>query len=239
MTLIDSRIVIIGGTSGIGLATAEAAAAAGAAVIVASSRQSSVDAALEHLPQGATGHVLDVTDPDALQAFFDRVGQFDHLVFTAGENLTFMSLADYDIEQARKFLEIRFFRALEAIHLALPFLSDHGSITLTSGTAGLRPGPGAAVVAAACNAMIAACKSLAVELAPVRVNVVVPGIVRSPLWAAMSNEEQEALYQQSASTMPVGRVGEPSDIAKAYVYLIDQDYATGTTTVVDGGGILV
>lgn len=239
MTLNDSRIVIIGGTSGIGLATAVAASKSGAEVIVASSRQSSVDAALETLPAGSSGHVLDVTDSAALRAFFDGVGQFDHLVFTAGENLTFMSLADYDIDQARKFLEIRFFRALEAVHLALPFLSDHGSITLTSGTAGLRPGAGAAVVAAACNAMIAASKALAVELAPIRVNVIVPGIVRSPLWGSMSADEQEALYQQSASSLPLGRVGEPDDIAKAYLAVIDQDYATGTTTVVDGGGILV
>lgn len=239
MSITGTRIVVLGGTSGIGLATAIAAAEQGASVVVLSSRQASVDAALAQLPETATGQAVDLTDSAALQTFFAGVGRFDHLVFTAGENLTFMALADYDLDAARSVFELRFFRALQSAHLALPLLNDGGSITLTSGTAALRPGANWAIGAATCSATIAAGKALAIELAPIRVNTVVPGFVRTPLWNAMSQDEQEAMFAEAGTTLPLGRVAEPSDVAKAYLSLIEQDYVTGQTLVVDGGGVLV
>jgi NAD(P)-dependent dehydrogenase (short-subunit alcohol dehydrogenase family) len=238
-SLSGKRVVILGGTSGIGLATAIGAADAGAEVVVASRRAASVREALEQLPADATGHAVDLTDHAALAAVLTTVGRFDHLIFTAGENLTWATLADYDATAARRLFELRFFAALQAAHLAVPLLDAGGSITFTSGTAGLRPVANWAIGAATCSAVMAAAQALAVEIAPIRVNTVAPGIVRTPLWASMSDDEQDALFAGSAASLPAGRVAEPADVAKAYLAILDNDHLTGTTSVVDGGGVLV
>ena len=206
---------------------------------VVSSRPSSVEAALAQLPASAEGFAVDLTDSLALGAFFEALGRFDHLVYTAGEALTFTALADYDIAAARKVFELRFFTALEAARLSLPLLKDGGSITFTSGTAALRPGPTWTIGSAWCSAMIAAGKALAIEIAPLRVNTIVPGLTRTPVWNGMSQDQQDALFASSGASLPLGRVAEPSDVAKAYLAMIDTDYVTGQTLVVDGGGVLV
>jgi NAD(P)-dependent dehydrogenase (short-subunit alcohol dehydrogenase family) len=98
---------------------------------------------------------------------------------------------------------------------------------------------GWSVSAGVCGAVDSLVRALAVELAPLRVNAVKPGVVRSPLWSNLEPQHQENLYADTAAALPVGRVGEPSDIAAAYVYLMNQQYATGTILTVDGGGVLV
>ncbi|MFB4278349.1 MULTISPECIES: SDR family oxidoreductase [unclassified Nonomuraea] len=239
MDLQGQRVIVLGGTSGIGLATAEAAARQGAVVTVASSRRASVDHALSRLPGGSGGHVVDLADTRAVGEFFDGVGEFDHLVFTAGEPLTLMPMDTLDLEAARNFFALRYFGALRAVRAAMPHLRKDGSITLTTGTAKDRPGPGWAVAASICGAMEALTKALAVELAPVRVNVVSPGFVRSPLWSAMDEEERERMYAEVGAAIPVGRVGEVEDIAQAFVFLMTERFATGTVLTVDGGHVLV
>lgn len=114
-----------------------------------------------------------------------------------------------------------------------------GSIVLTSGTAGQRPGPGWSLGASVCGAIDAVTRELALELAPVRVNAVVPGVTRSALWGGMSREDEQAMYGGLAATLPVGRVGEPSDVALAYLYAMEQPMATGRSILVDGGAVLV
>src|SRR5258708_24740645 len=182
------RVVVVGGTSGIGLATACAAAAWGAQVIVVSARQASVDSALAVLPETATGYVVDVRDSAAFDEAFDRIGQFDHLVYTAGESLTVAPLAELDLDTARSFFAVRYLGVLTAVRAAVPRLRAGGSITLTGGLAALRPALGWSLVASVCGAMEALTRALAVELAPIRVNLVRPGLVRSPLWSTMSQE---------------------------------------------------
>lgn len=235
----NKRVVIIGGTSGIGLATARIASDAGATVIVASSRQANVDKALAELPKGSLGFAVDSASSAELKDFFNKVGKFDHFVYTAGESLSLMKLEDYDIDAARTFFELRFFAALEAAHLAVPHINKDGSIVFTSGSAAYRPGPGWMLGAAVCKAMIAVTEALAQELAPIRVNAVAPGVIKSPLWGNMSQSEQQTMYDHLATTLPLGRVGEVEDVAKAYLYAMEQEYATGTTTIIDGGTILV
>ena len=237
----DSRVVILGGTSGIGLATAKAAAAAGASVTVASRSPASVAAALAGLPAGSAGRAVDATSTADLEAFFAAVGPFDHLVYTAGDNLAFTPLKDYTQDKGRAFLALRVVAAFDAVRLAVPYIRPGGSITLTSGTVAFQGGEGWFLGAAASGATISAAKSLAVELAPVpvRVNVVAPGVIRSPLWAQLPEADREAMYENVSRGVPLGRVGAVEDAAKAYVQLMDQDYATGTVSVVDGGSILV
>jgi NAD(P)-dependent dehydrogenase (short-subunit alcohol dehydrogenase family) len=242
MDLHGERVVILGGTSGIGLATAQAAARHGAEVTVVSRQPASVDRALAELPPGTRGRAGDLTDPALVCRLFDDLGDIDHLVYTAGEPLALMDLAALDLDKAREFFALRYFGALWAVHAAAPHLRPGGrpggSITLTSGIAGRRPGPGWAVAASICGAVESLTRALAVELAPIRVNAVCPGVVRSPLWASMTEASRERLYRDTAAAIPAGRVGEADDIARAYLYCLTEPFATGSVLTVDGGTAL-
>ena len=232
------QVVVIGGTSGIGLAIARQSEAAGAHVNIASRRQASVSAALDLL-EDATGHVVDVLDPGSVKAVFDQIGPFDHLVYTAGEPLSMMRIADLDLDRARSFFEARYFGALNAVHMGVPHLATGGSVTLTSGTAAERPGSGWALGASVCGAINSLTRSLAVELAPIRVNAVAPGVTRSAVWSQMSDADRDGMYEQLGNALPLGRVGEPADAADAYLYCMTQPYTTGQVVTVDGGSVLV
>lgn len=238
MTLDGKRIVVLGGSSGIGLAIAQAAAREGAAVVIASSQQAKVDAALGQLP-GAQGHAVDVSEAASVQTLFGRIGAFDHLAYTAGETLALGSLADIDPAAAQRFFTVRYWGAFFAAKYGAPSIRPGGSIVFTSGTAGRRPRSGWALGASICMAMQGLTRALAVELAPTRVNLVVPGFVKTPLWAGMAEADRAAMYQRAADALPVGHVGEPEEIAEAYLYFMRQSYSTGQSVVVDGGGVLV
>jgi NAD(P)-dependent dehydrogenase (short-subunit alcohol dehydrogenase family) len=239
MTLSGKRIVVLGGSSGIGLATAQAAARDKANVVIASSRKDRMEAALVTLPKGTQGHVLDLADGEAIRALFAELGDFDHLVFTAGETLQLGSIAATEVEAARRFFALRYWGAYCAAKYGSGNIRKGGSIVFTSGVAGRRPHAGWAVAASICSAVEGLARALAVELAPVRVNVVSPGVVKTPLWANMPEADRAALYRQTQERLLVGHVGEPAEIAEAYLYLMRQSYGTGQVLVVDGGAILV
>jgi NAD(P)-dependent dehydrogenase (short-subunit alcohol dehydrogenase family) len=126
-----------------------------------------------------------------------------------------------------------------AVKYGSPHIRVGGSITLTNSVAGLRPRKGRTVVASVCGAMEALTRALAVELAPIRVNAVCPGVVRTELWNDMSETDREAMYRDLGQRLPIGRIGEPEDLAHAYVYLMREHYSTGQVVVVDGGALLV
>ena len=239
MTLNGKRIVVLGGSSGIGLATAQAAAREGAEVVIASSRKARIDRALATLPRGSEGHALDLADGGATQVFFAQLGAFDHLVFTAGETLQLGKLENTDVEAAGRFFTLRYWGAYLAAKYGCASIREGGSIVFTSGIAGKRPQPGWALGASICAAMEGLTRALAVELAPIRVNIVSPGVVKTPLWANMAEADRSALYQRTAEALPVGHVGDPAEIAEAYLYLMRQSYSTGQVLVVDGGAVLI
>lgn len=238
-TLHQQRVVFLGGTSGIGLAAAQAALGAGASVIVASSSRQRVADALAVLGEDVEGHAVDVGDEVAVQALFERIGPFDHFVYSAGDSLQIGELAETAIDAIRKAFEVRVFGAITAVKHAVPHLRPGGSVVLTSGIASLRPQAGWTSAAGICGAMDAIARALAVELAPIRVNVVSPGFVRTPLWAGIPEAEREAMYVAKGAALPVGRVAEPEDIAQSYLHLMSNRYCTGQVVVVDGGGVLV
>ncbi|MEV4420351.1 SDR family oxidoreductase [Patulibacter sp. NPDC049589] len=239
MTFEDQRIVLLGGTSGIGLATAELAAEQGAHVVVASSSAARVEAALQRLPGTAEGRVVDLTDEAATRAALDAIGRHDHLVYTAGEELVLSLVDDTPVDVARRALDLRVWGAYAAVKHAHRLLRPGGSIVLTTGIAGARPQAGWTVGATVCAAVEGLTGALAVELAPLRVNAVSPGIVRTDLWRGMDPADREALYATTADALPAGRVGEAEDIARTILHLVGSGFTTGTVVTVDGGALLV
>jgi NAD(P)-dependent dehydrogenase (short-subunit alcohol dehydrogenase family) len=233
------RVVVLGGTAGIGLATARHAADEGADVVVASRSRARVDAALDALPASAEGYAVDLSSEEATAALFAEVGAFDHLVYCAGEALELFALDDTDLGQARRFFETRLWGALAAVKHGHRLIRPGGSIVLMSGSAGARPQATWTVAAAICGGMEAMVRALALELAPIRVNAVAPGVLRTDLWAAMDEATRAVFYADVAAALPVARVGEAGDVAESIVYLLRSGYTTGATLAVDGGATLV
>jgi len=238
MDLDGKNIVIIGGSSGMGLATATAAAAAGAAVTIASSDKTRLDTALAALPAGCAGAVIDTRSEASVAEALSRIGELDHLVYTAGDTVVPRPLAEVTPEEARQLFEVRFWGAVAAVRHAAPRIRPGGSIVLTSGTIGVRPSPGAALAAGSAAAIEGLTRGLAVELAPVRVNAVRPGAIRTPLWDPVPPERRTALFAALAERTLAKTVGEPEQIAAAHLYLMDNRFVTGTVLTVDGGAVL-
>jgi NAD(P)-dependent dehydrogenase (short-subunit alcohol dehydrogenase family) len=235
----NKRVVILGGSSGIGLAVAEQVASQGAKIVIASSNAERVQNAVEKLEGNAQGHTLDLSDESAVENFFAKLGAFDHLVFTAGDSLHLHDLATTDLKQARRAFELRYWAALAAVKYGSKSIRKGGSIVLTTGIAGQRPHKGWVIAASVCGTIDALTRALALELAPIRVNAVSPGVVRTNLWQNMTAAERERLYESVGNSLPVGRVGEARDVAQAYLFLMQEEYSTGQTLVVDGGAVLV
>ena len=243
MTLRNQRIVALGGTSGIGLAVARLALGEGAYVIVASNREDVVERARQDLAQQSPSHSVaeqvDVTRDEALKKFFDHAGPFDHLVYTAGEDLPLGRLVDTDLARAQARFEIRYWGAVRAVKYGLRLIRDGGSIVLTSGFSATRPLAGWTSQASIQSAVEGLTRALAVELAPIRVNAVSPGLSQTPRWNALSDADRQALYEYEEKRLPLGRLGKAVEIASAYIYFMKNTYATGNVLSVDGGGALV
>ena len=144
-----------------------------------------------------------------------------------------------EISAVRRFFEIRFWGAYASVKYGAPHIRPGGSIVLSSGGASQRPGPGWAAASSALGAMEALGRALAVELAPIRVNVVRPGMVRTEMWRAYPDAELKEMMRSTGKALLVGRIGESADVARTCVHLMEQEYATGTVITVDGGGLLV
>ena len=230
------KVVILGGTSGFGLATAKAAADEGAEVIVVSRSQTNVDKALAELQKGTGGATLDVTDETAVKKFFDATGGLDHLVYCAGDALP---AAVVTTEEARKFFEVRFWGMYIAARAASPYIRKGGSITLTNGILALRPWKGWSAVSAVAGAVESLTRGFALDMAPIRVNTVCAGMIKTALWDGMSEADREAMYAEQAKKLPAGRVGEVADVAETFLYLMKSDFTTGQIVVIDGGAVIV
>ena len=225
-------VVVIGGSSGIGAAVAEQARSLGAQVVLAGRRLSSA------LHNGLRSEPVDVTDNASLQRLFESVGRFDHLVYTAGPAVQAKNLQDTDLQLAQDNFNVKLWGALRAIQLALPFLDEHGSIVLTSGQLGRKLVPGQFIKIGINAATEALGKQLAKELAPRRVNVVSPGVIDTPAYAGLSEDQREAMYAKVGQALPVGRVGQAYEVAAGYVLAMENAFMTGSVIDIDGGGLL-
>lgn len=240
MSLKDKRIVVIGGSSGIGLAVAEGALREGARVTVSSSRQATVDKGLARL-KGAEGVVADVKDEEQLAKLFARIGNFDHLVYTAGDwgGPRRGSLENLDLKEAAGIFTVRFWGALAAAKQAKKHLAADGSITLTDGMIAHRPSKGSIVATGMAGGIEHMTRALAVELAPLRVNAVCPGAIRTEIWNAIPEAQREDRIREMGARVPLKRIGEPNEVAEAYLYLMRGGYTTGQVLYVDGGQSVV
>ena len=237
LSLDGKRVVVIGGGSGIGFAVAELARALGAEVVIASTRAATVDAAIGRLP-GATGRIVDLRDEAGVAEFFKDLGAFDHLAVTAGDwgGAMFAPTPDIDLDQARDGFAVRFWGALAAAKHSCRTIAQDGSITLTSGMLAHRPIKGAPIATAVGGAVEHLTRGLAIDLAPVRVNAVCPGVILTDQVKQMMPETRMRSF---VAPLPLPRAGSPAEAAKAYVYLMLNGYATGQILPVDGGGLVV
>jgi NAD(P)-dependent dehydrogenase (short-subunit alcohol dehydrogenase family) len=241
MSLRNKRVVIVGGSSGIGFAVAEAVLAEHGKVIVASSKPANVAAAVQRLSAGATGLVVDVTDEKSVEAAFGQLSQVDHLVFTAGDWSAARrnSLADMNLEHGSAIFAVRFWGAIASVKHAHKALTPGGSITLTNGMIAHRPARDSALTTAMAGAIEHLTCALAVELAPIRVNAVCPGPIRTEVWNGIPEDRREERFQQMTMRQPLARIGEPKEVAEAYLYLMRAGYTTGQILRVDGGSSVV
>jgi NAD(P)-dependent dehydrogenase (short-subunit alcohol dehydrogenase family) len=242
MNLRSKRIVIVGGTSGIGFAIAEAALNDGAAVVVVSSNAANVDGAVKRLSGDVCGITMNATDEKAVRATFSRLGPFDHLVFTAGDwsMANRVSVAELDLEGARDSFSVRFWGALNVAKYAKENINPGGSITLTNGLIAHRPRKDSALRTAMAGSIEHLTRGLAVDFAPIRVNAVCPGLIRTGVWdSLLPSDGREEQFQRMTRHQPLARIGEPQEVAEAYLYLMRGGYTTGQVLHVDGGGSIV
>ncbi|MCF6404699.1 SDR family oxidoreductase [Chitinophaga filiformis] len=237
--LTGKKVIVLGGSSGLGLATAIAAAAEGAKVVIVSGNQQRINEALTRLPAGSEGYAIDLSEEGNIKTLFEQAGNFDHLVYTAGENIVLNNISDTNLEQAHAFFNLRYWGALAAVKYGAPHINKGGSINLVGGIASPRPNAGWGIAASICGAMEGFTRAMAVELAPIRVNQVSPGVIRTNLWNSMSAEDRNNLYTSVGDALPLKRIGEAEDIAQAFVYMMKQQFATGQILTVDGGAVLI
>ena len=234
MLFAHKRIIIIGGSSGMGLATAKAATAAGAQVVIASRSRDKLETARREIGGDTEVMPLDVQDEAAVQAFFDQVGEFDHLT-TPGNVAAGGPFLTRDTAAVRADFDSKFWGQYLAAKYGAPRIRPGGSIVLFSGIYSQRPSAGVSGVAAINSAIEGLARALAVELAPIRVNAVSPGLVDTPIFDDMPKAAKDEMFQRFAAAAPVKRVGRPEEIAQAVLYLMANSFTTGTTLYVDGG----
>lgn len=239
-SLKDQRVLVVGASSGMGMAIARAAADAGAAVTGTGSTPERSEWLKQQLPEIDTA-ALDLGSAASIDAFADMVDAVDHVAVTAqakGAARTIEPLETADFNAMRAVFEIKLFGMLALVQKLIPKLSASGSVTLFSGAASRRTIPGHVGLGAVNGAIEAAGRQLAKEIAPARVNVISPGLVRTEAYDAMPKDQREAMFKAREAALPVGRIGDPSDIAQATIHLMSNGYVSGIVMDVDGGGQL-
>lgn len=233
-----SHVIVFGGSSGIGEAVARTFAASGARVAIVGRDLQKLDAARGRLPGGVTAKAADAMDRGAVEALFAELGRFDHLVLCLSGGKGGGPFRQLAIEHVRSGLEHKLLAQLSVAQASLATLAEAGSITFVSSASARTAIAGTAGLAAINAGIDAAVRTLALELAPIRVNAVSPGIIDTPWWDAAPSALKEGAFAQAASTLPVRRVGHPDDAAAAIVMVATNGFMTGTVLAVDGGAPL-
>jgi NAD(P)-dependent dehydrogenase (short-subunit alcohol dehydrogenase family) len=238
MQLTDAKVVILGGSTGIGFATARAAIAEGAHVTIAGRSAEKLRLANAALANTADTAVLDVNEETAVRDFFQARDGIDHIFVTAG-NPAHAPRLEIDTRLLRRAMDTRFMGALYAAKYGAPKMRRSGSLVFMSGSTSTVPLAGEPVVTASCAAVEAFARALAVDLAPLRVNAITPGYIETPFLDDILGERKEAVLAAAAAKLPAKRIGRVEEAADGVLFLMKNEYVTGIALLVDGGYHLV
>lgn len=238
MTLENKHLVIAGGSSGIGFAIAQAALTQGARVTLVGRSAEKLEAAAQRLPSSVGLGCFDLGDAEAARSRFQAIGGFDHFVSTAAD-LTYGPLASMQRPAIERMVAGKFWGPINFVQHGLQHLNKDGSVLLFSGLAADRPGSGTSMVSALNAGVEGLVRALAIELAPIRVNGISPGVVDTEGWSFMPDESRQAFFADLGAKLPAGRVGRVDDLANASLFALLNPYLTGEIIHVNGGGSLI
>ncbi len=231
----NQKIVIIGGSSGIGYATAKLISEMGANITIGGRNEEKLIAVTSELGTNVNYQVIDVTNELSIKNFFEKVGQFNHL-FITGASPSFQAIRDLSAKDAQSEFAGKFWGQYNVVKISLDYVLPLGSYTLMSGGYSLRPVANTSVMSAANGAIESLVRALAVELSPIRVNAVAPGLVDTPLiHQSVPEEYRIPLYKKMEEELLTKRVAQPFDIAEAVSFLMGNLHMTGNTIRIDGG----
>lgn len=248
--LASSRVLLFGGTGGVGISLARALIENGATVILSSSRVTKVNEVLaslkvEYPAALISGHACNLASPDVeanIETLFRQVGEVDDIVYMAGDRLPTVPLEDVTLEKWQSANQVRTIAALLVCKVGTRYLekSRDSSIVLTGGSISEKPIAGGWSMLACIGAGISGMtRQLAFDVAPIRVNCVAPGVIETDLWAGLGEEGAKKFLDEHESVMPTGKVGQPEDLAEAYLYCLKDKNATGSVIHSNSGAFLV
>lgn len=250
--LVGQRVLLVGGTGGVGISIAQALIEFGGTVILSSSREAKVNNVVASLikdypdaKERVSGYACDLASPEVernIEALFKNVGQIDHIIYAAGDRLPTVPLEEVTLEKWQKCNQVRTIASILVAKIGVRYLKKDrsSSITFTGGSISEKPIAGGwamlALIGAGINGLT---RQLAFDLAPIRVNCVAPGVIDTDLWQGMSDEAKAAFFQQLEEKNPTGKIGQPEDLAEAYLYCLKDLNATGIVVHSNSGVLLV
>ncbi|OCT50726.1 3-oxoacyl-[acyl-carrier-protein] reductase FabG [Cladophialophora carrionii] len=250
--LAGKRVLLVGGTGGVGMSVAQALIEFGASIILSSSREAKVREVCAQLigtyPEArdrVSGYACDLASPSVeanIEELFTKVGEIDHIVYMAGDRLPMIPLEDVTLEKWQKCNQVRTIAAILVVKIGTKYMKKdrHSSVVLTGGSISEKPIAGGwsmlALIGAGLNGLA---RQLAFDLAPIRVNCVAPGVIETDLWQGMGEEGKRAFFASHESKIPTGKVGQPEDLAEAYLYCLKDANATGIVVHSNSGTFLM
>jgi NAD(P)-dependent dehydrogenase (short-subunit alcohol dehydrogenase family) len=232
-SLTNKKVIVAGGSSGIGLATARLLAQQ-QAVITVTGRDTEKLKAI-HVSDGFNTATVDSTNRAALDTFFKQAGNTDHLIVSISGHKGMGHFATLPLQELQEGFDNKFWPQLHTVQAALPYMNKGGSITLITAMSALGRLPGASGLAALNGGLELMVPILAKELKPLRINAVSPGVVDTPWWNFLPEENKQQTFQQFAQQIPVGRIARPEEIADTILFVLHNEYMTGAVIPCDGG----
>ncbi|TPN78416.1 SDR family oxidoreductase [Mesorhizobium sp. CU2] len=235
MVMTIEHCVVIGGSSGIGLATARRLVSPTMKVTITGRNEEKLQSAWKSLDGTADKAAFDATKPDEVRQFFANLGPFDHLVLAASGGKGLGPFATLDLADISSGIDEKIKPQLSCLQAALPTLNKHGSVTFISAVSAQIAAPGVAGIGAINGMLLTVAPILAIELKPLRVNVVAPGVIDTPWWDFLPDGQRQAVFTEYAGKTPVGRIGRAEDVADAIAFLVTNGFMTGQVLTCDGG----